>query len=235
MLWDLAQTYIHRNAVMTNLDKDPHASITSQGLIWQFFNAGAWMATPYCNISLQYYQVAAVGVALNLWSSEDWPEPYGRWKDAYTLRNFWGRVWHQMLRRFIVSVGKSVSVWTECEKGSWRSAYTQLYVGFFVSGIMHSFGDVMVGRQYMGSSIPFFMTQAVAITLEDSVIQITNSLGVHIPRWLQRLIGYAWVVCWLTMSIPWYVDWAVRAGLGAYELLPLSPIRHISKYLYGGM
>ena len=36
--------------------------------------------------------------------------------------------------------------------------------------MVHVVGDAMVGMQYFGSSFPFFLAQAVAITIEDMMI-----------------------------------------------------------------
>ncbi|KAK0463766.1 membrane bound O-acyl transferase family-domain-containing protein, partial [Desarmillaria tabescens] len=201
----------------------------------------AWMSTPYAGVRIQYYFISAISVALGLSTAADWPDPYGRWSDAYTVRKFWGRTWHQMMRRmgafcysckqilnneqYLSPIGKVVVQASGFEKGTWISSFTQLSVGFFVSGAMHSFGDAMVGRKHFGASFPFFIVQVVAIVAEDFVIDLTGRLGKRPSTKVSYIISFAWVFSWSVISFPLYIDWAVRAGLGSCEILPVSPIR----------
>lgn len=114
---DLAQSYIHMNSLFT--DPPPNATITSQGWLLQIISGAAWMTTPYAGMSMQYLIFAVFSVGLGFSSPEDWPDTFGTWKHAYTVRNFWGFVitlchldtplltivlsfrkfWHQMIRR----------------------------------------------------------------------------------------------------------------------------------------
>lgn len=61
--------------------------------IWiQIFGVSAMMSMMYTITSL-------VGVSLGINSPQAWPPYFGSLKEAYTVRNVWGRVWHQMLRK----------------------------------------------------------------------------------------------------------------------------------------
>lgn len=95
-------------------------------------------------------------------------------------------------------------------------------------------GDAMVGFQYLGASLPFFLVQPVAITVEDAVIGIARRRGMGKDGWSSmaaRWIGYVWVFGWFSVSTCWYIDWAVFAGLGHEELLPASPVRYMLRLL----
>lgn len=130
-------------------------------------------------------------------------------------------------RQYLSAIGKSVVQFFGFEKGSLLSSYTQLLIGFSVSGMMHSFGDAMVGWNYLGASFPFFVVQVLAIMAEDIVIGTASRLGIKPSTIVSRSIGYAWVFAWSMISFPLYIDWAVRAGLASCELLPISPIRTV--------
>ena len=117
------------------------------------------------------------------------------------------------------------------EPGSRLSSYTQLYVGFAVSGLAHMLGDAMVGMQYLGTSFPFFLAQAVAITVEDAVIGLARRAGIAPPSYLTRVVGYAWVFIWFSISAPWLLNWQIAAGLGLSEAMPVSPVRHAARML----
>ena len=104
-------------------------------------------------------------------------------------------------------------------RGSNRSSYAQLYVAFFLSGIIHSSGDFMLEKRMVSRSFKFFLLQAVAITLEDFVIYIVNRLlrqgGAELKpgrvneSWVEtavRVIGYCWVTMWFCSTLPVWLD-----------------------------
>ncbi|KAG7448101.1 uncharacterized protein BT62DRAFT_753427 [Guyanagaster necrorhizus] len=222
---DAAQTFRRINPLFSLSDAVLEtASVTSQGFLLRCPNIIAWMAIPYAGVQLQYHLISVISVALGFSMPSDWPAPYGRWSDAYTVRDFWGRTWHQMLRRYASSIGKFVSQAAGFKRGSFGSSYMQLIMGFCVSGLMHIFGDAMVEWRYLGSSLSFFLAQPVAIVTEDAVIGIFRRADMKLHPLVCRSIGYAWVFAWLNMSFPWYIDWALRAGLGRGDLLPVTPL-----------
>ncbi|CAO2654015.1 Nn.00g107480.m01.CDS01 [Neocucurbitaria sp. VM-36] len=102
-------------------------------------------------------------------------------------------------------------------KGSLGSRYSQLYLSFLVSCLVHEFQMFSVVRRDMGEFV-FFMSQPIAITLEDVVRWLwrqststgtpTNS-HVHLPR----LAGYIWVFLWFSLSLPLYVKGCRDAGI----------------------
>ncbi|KAI6047546.1 hypothetical protein EDC04DRAFT_633642 [Pisolithus marmoratus] len=49
-------------------------------------------------LSQGYFLVAVIAVGTTLHEPRSWPAPFGKWKDAYTIRRFWGRTWHQFTR-----------------------------------------------------------------------------------------------------------------------------------------
>lgn len=88
----------------------------------------------------------------------------------------------------------------------------------------------MADRKWTGSSFWFFPAQAFAITLEDFVVDRGKALGVQDTRWV-RLVGYVWTAAWFTYSTPWFVDWAVKAGLARGEVVPVSAVRPLLDFL----
>jgi hypothetical protein len=130
------------------------------------------------------------------------------------------------LLQFVTSIGKSVARGLGFQSGSWRSSYTQVYVAFLVSALLHVTGDAAVGMQYFGSSFWFFIAQAVAITAEDAVIGIARRATIKMPASLAHAIGYIWVFIWFSLSCPWFLNWQVAAGLGLSEAVPVAPVRY---------
>jgi len=129
-------------------------------------------------------------VATGCYEPKDCPPLFGPWRDAYTLRRLWGRTWQQIMRRFVAPIGKAIARGLGFEPGSTLSSFTQLYAAFIVSGLIHTLGDAMVGVQYFGSSMPFFVAQAVAITVEDAIIRLARRAGIVKSTSLTRTFGY---------------------------------------------
>ena len=102
-------------------------------------------------------------------------------------------------------------------RGTIRSSCTQLYVAFFLSGIIHVAGDIMTNRGITYCSLKFFLLQAVAITFEGFVIYVAKRLllpagikpEVVNGTWVGivlRTLGYCWVALWFCLSLPIWQD-----------------------------
>ena len=120
-------------------------------------------------------------------------------------------------------------------RGTNRSSYTQLYIGFFLSGLLHASGDFLVEKRVVYHSLKFFPLQAVAITFEDFVIYVSKGLfrwvGIEIKQgkdggsWLgvvARAIGYCWVILWFCLALPVWVDGLNAAGFSNLDRGPVS-------------
>ncbi|TFK66885.1 hypothetical protein BDN72DRAFT_888993 [Pluteus cervinus] len=222
---DIGQAYQHSNPMFL-LSGPAAVSIKSQGYFRRCIGIVAFQSAAYGLLSLQYSLASAFLVAVGISESKHCPNLFGSWADSYTLRRFWGCTWHQVLRRFMTSCGRYTSGLLGFRPGTSGSSYTQLYVAFGISAIIHSLGgDLMIGSEYLGSSAPFFMSQAVAITFEDLVIAVVQRLGLKVPSKLAHIIGYIWVFVWFSISMPWMLDPYLRAGFGSVELLPVKPLR----------
>lgn len=99
-------------------------------------------------------------------------------------------------------------------KGSLASALCQLYIAFGVSTVVHQFQMFNVTRRDVGE-FAFFMSQPVVITLEGAVMWLWR-------RYVRRsrsivqvevLLGYVWVVFWLSFSLPIYLKGSRDSGI----------------------
>jgi len=110
-------------------------------------------------------------------------------------------------------------------RGSNRSSYTQLYIAFLLSGLIHFAGDFMFEGRLVYRSFRFFLLQAAAITFEDFIIYIAKRLlrqrGVDLKpgkddesrtEAVVRVIGYCWVTLWFCLTLPGLQDEASAAG-----------------------
>ncbi|KAF9067473.1 membrane bound O-acyl transferase family-domain-containing protein [Rhodocollybia butyracea] len=200
-----------------------------------FFGVG------YAGINFEYYLFALLCVATRLNQPEDWPSPFGHWADAYSIKNFWSKTWHSFVRRLCVSPGHKLTQILRIPSKTLPAAYIQLYATFIISATVHSLGDYMVGRQYLGASIPFFLVQPIGITIEEVfkylVRRYTRS-GAHSatsksePSSTARVLGYIWVLWWFTVTGPLLLDPGVHAGFSQERMFPFSPVSYVLAFLY---
>lgn len=82
-------------------------------------------------LTLQASVIYAITVGVGLYKPEDCPPAWGAWRNSYTVRNLWGKTWHQFLRRTASMLGEFVARDVlRLRKGTWLSRYTKLSAGF---------------------------------------------------------------------------------------------------------
>ncbi|RPD52491.1 hypothetical protein L226DRAFT_617898 [Lentinus tigrinus ALCF2SS1-7] len=227
LLTDLAESYVHAYRARLDARGPPLPGgflLHSWGLLA--------CAVTICLSAKIFYEIASLlAVGLGFSQPQDWPDLFGSISDAYTLRRLWARTWHQMFGRHFSSWGKLVVRMLRIPRGTWLSSQTQVYTAFLVSALLHSFGDIMVDKREFGRSFPFFLSQAAAITFEDTVIALGKSYGIaggkEGPPRAIKVLGYAWVLLWLQFSGPMYVDWLYEARIVGDPFLPFSPVRSL--------
>jgi len=98
-----------------------------QPWLWRFWSVSLVVFTQWCALSIAHTSCSIVFVASGLSTPDSWPDTFGKWRDAYTLRRYWGysvslcsdfhlltlflysRTWQQFLRR--VSLVKLFSIY----------------------------------------------------------------------------------------------------------------------------
>ncbi|KAF5328770.1 hypothetical protein D9619_011600 [Psilocybe cf. subviscida] len=179
-----------------------------------------WRATVWLNIfgvssmmSMTYTSVSVAAVALGLSRPQAWPPYFGNLKDAYTVRNCWGRVWHQMLRRTVTGHGNALAGILHFPKSTFTT-YFKLYAAFLTSGLIHYAGDYILFQTWIGPgrSMPFFLLQAVVITFEDAVVGVAKMAGITKASPLAKLLGFCWVFAWFALSVSYWLGPTFTAG-----------------------
>ncbi|KAF3904974.1 hypothetical protein AA313_de0200831 [Arthrobotrys entomopaga] len=120
--------------------------------------------------------------------TESWPDMFGGFGDAWSIRNVWGKAWHQNLRRCLNAPGDRIAVWLFGHPTDLSPTkrlirrYFLLFCAFGISGLLHAlavyFGAATNSMPYEDSmpisSRPgwyktgyFFYIQAVVIMIED--------------------------------------------------------------------
>ncbi|KAH0562493.1 hypothetical protein GP486_002814 [Trichoglossum hirsutum] len=182
-------------------------------LVWTF-----WIRT-WLQLDMAHSLVAAGTTLWGVYSPRDWPPMFGLPWDLWTLRRFWGQTWHQLQRRPLSSIGIATARGLGFRKGTMASRYTQLYVAFAISGLIHAGGATMAIYHDMGT-LRFFILQALAITTEDIVIAVAKKLGFRAGLF-GKLVGYLWVAAWMAWSGDHWV--AEKIAVGTYQLPGFVP------------
>lgn len=188
------------------------------------------------------FAFAAVGSGIS--SPKSWRPQFGSIMDAFSLRRFWGQVWHQNLRITFTAWSDYIAHNVLCLPRSSSSQamrlfarYTKLSLAFGVSGLLHLLVEVASGVPITKARpTVFFLYQALGIMIEDGVqecfdrFQSDNKADAKAaPGWWARLVGYAWVWSFMAWSIPWWIYppthyYAVQ-GQVPRSLVPYSVVR----------
>ncbi|KAG1841806.1 membrane bound O-acyl transferase family-domain-containing protein [Suillus subalutaceus] len=213
VLFEVARLYVWYNPACASV------TVETRSYVARCADTIAFIGLTYWGLNAIYFAMAAGSVALGLYEPRMWPDLFGSWRDAYTVRRAWGRTWHQTLKWFLAPLGKATSSVLGFNRGTSGALYAQVYVAFLLSGLVHTGGDIVLSGSSTSAvsrplfSMPFFFSQAVVITLEDVLIRIARRLGVKDSVWT-RALGFFWVAVWFGWCVPGFVENMIRAGGG---------------------
>lgn len=156
--------------------------------IYMFIFLG-WTMTIYSHFALLDLPLGMICVGLRVgpkaWQElEAWPPNFGSYKEAYSIRRFWGYTWHQQIRRTAsapaiyllsrlpLSFQKARTLLPRLLK-----RYFLLLGTFLTSGLIHAAGSYNVTRALNlplsdGGEIMYFTLQAMEIIIEDLLLWI---------------------------------------------------------------
>ncbi|KAJ6521602.1 hypothetical protein B0H19DRAFT_1386823 [Mycena capillaripes] len=182
---------------------------TAEGWGWRALVVMAWAVSSYSIIFWTATIISVVGVACRLSYPEEWPPFFGSPVEAYTIRRLWGHTWHQLMRRFVTAIGYQ------------RPSYVQFFTAVALSASVHYGAETMALRSWHGGAFTFFMLQPCAIMLEDFVLYVGRNIAGMKNGFAVRLVGYALVWAWFTLTLPAWQGPLRRAG-HTEEGLPVS-------------
>ncbi|KAF9526550.1 membrane bound O-acyl transferase family-domain-containing protein [Crepidotus variabilis] len=183
-------------------------------LAWRYAFLGYGVAS-YLTVSTLHYIYAVLSFGLGLSDPWQWPPLFGSFWDAFTVRRFWGRVWHQMMRRFLFSITTKAAWKLGLPRGRRLTEVFQLFLAFFISAMIHyAGGDYMIFGRWHGGSLIFFSLQPLAIVVEGALIWLAHRVGIsqYIPSTLRRLVGLLWVATWFAYTIPMMAEPQLDVG-----------------------
>ncbi|KAE9371773.1 hypothetical protein N431DRAFT_342080 [Stipitochalara longipes BDJ] len=194
-----------------------------------------WVVT-YCLISAWVAFLSFFFVATGLTPVSSWRPLFGSFAESYTLRGFWGKSWHQLLRKPI----NNPAIWfvengLGLKKGL-VSRYLKIFTTFFLSGFLHFLADLSSTLPLSSSgALQFFCIQTLGIILEDAAQELYRRAGGKSGIWTRGL-GYIWVVAFLLFwtSPVWFFPQVYVSSQRTVEekrafgrLVPFSVLRRV--------
>ena len=129
-------------------------------------------------LDTEYRKASLLFVGLFLSTPDRWPSLFGNPADLYTVRNFWGRFWHQIFRQIFTRSGEIVAGAISAERQTFVYKYSKLYVGFLMSGVQHYACPMMIPSAKYGWGMFWQMpAYAAVITLEDFLKDFGGKAG----------------------------------------------------------
>lgn len=169
---------------------------------------------PYATLSILHSVIAIITVCLlGIGEPGDWPPMFGRLADGTSVARFWGRVWHQTLRRPISSHIALVerTVISPLKLGKNGKLLVKIILAFSISGLIHHCTAYAALRRFHSNSMLFFLLQPLAIFVERLVSKTVVLQPKHV--WLNKAFGMVWTALWFTMTLPLFLEPFVRVGL----------------------
>ncbi|KAF9459747.1 membrane bound O-acyl transferase family-domain-containing protein [Collybia nuda] len=197
---------VHCIGAHTSVFTERSIPTSSQPWHWRFWALLLFGIRSVACINVPHIVLSIVSVGGCMTEPKGWPPLFGNFNDAYTVRQFWGRTWHQSLRRVVSSPGKHLARRLRFSPGSQKSCYTQLFVAFIMHGVLH-----MQPTDFR--PLYFFLAQPVAMSLEAVVIAVAARIGYHSPTSVYRIFGHIWVCCWFAFCVSDYMDSLISWGM----------------------
>ncbi|KAF8903716.1 membrane bound O-acyl transferase family-domain-containing protein [Gymnopilus junonius] len=162
----------------------PGRGLRDAAIQWRALGVLAFATAGAARICALNCLVSAGVVGLGFSSPERWPRLFGSALDAWSVQRFWRRVWHQLLRKSLISATTSLlsafSVSPLSRASSLPAKFAFLYTAFFIIGVVHIGGEYMLlGRWEWNGAFAFFQLQAVGITIEKIVAWVWSQTPGH--------------------------------------------------------
>jgi hypothetical protein len=180
-----------------------------------------------------YHSVFAVFfVGLGFDKPSEWSlSLFGPISEAWSVRRYWGKHWHNYIYHSFSAHTKIVTRnWLGMKRGRVATRLVENTMVFGVSGIMHTLVRVAQDGPNDLSQLGitfWYLGQMVPIIIED-VVQVMwrqkkKELGIRDYKWLrvlERTAGYVWVFGFNAWSVPKYIHmkaaWSEKLMLEKY-------------------
>lgn len=172
-----------------------------------------WIWSTFLFVRVAHGSLSILFVAiLQIDSPDEWPPVFGSISEAYTVRRFWGKFWHQLLT-------KTLKSWAHLLGGQilglpTNSRYYSIVLSFLVflmSGLAHVVVGWYTGEPALIRDLLFYIANFLVISLEIFVAKgfehfRKNTSDKGVQNRSKRCFGYFWVFFFFFMVQP-YVEY----------------------------
>ncbi|PGH12838.1 hypothetical protein AJ79_04062 [Helicocarpus griseus UAMH5409] len=166
---------------------------------------------------------------------------FGGMGDAYTLRGFWGKFWHQLLRWSYTSVSNHFTRRIlRLRHPSLIERYANILTIFILSGLGHVLvfaGSGIPMAEWSGSML-FFCSFAAGFMTEDGVQELWRRTGIEKRLFadgrnarglslFKRIVGWVWVLGFLSVVSPFFCYPMSRVPTGKEGMVPYSVVERV--------
>ncbi|KAF7296400.1 BTB domain-containing protein [Mycena chlorophos] len=187
--------------------------LTSVGLGWRVLGTLGWATGAMAGMSAEHVLLSIIFVGSGYSQPRDWPPLFGGFEDLASVRGFWSRGWHQMLRRPLSAHARFLTgTILRLPPRSLSSICISIQTVFFLSGLVHYLGEqVALSRiGFSSGSLVFFSIQPLAIALETLVGLFFRD---HVDKGTgSRVLGMSWTLSWFVLTFPLMLDPLLRSG-----------------------
>ncbi|KAG8408625.1 hypothetical protein J3458_019650 [Metarhizium acridum] len=200
----------------------------------------SWFVVARVLIDASYRAATLVAVGLGGSSPEDWPPLFGSMWMAFTLRNFWGKFWHQFLRWPFTSTANYLTRdFLRLPRPSPMERYLNIFLVFLLSGLLHVMVDSVQGvLPSQSGAMTFFPLFTLGFMIEDGIQEAwkrlrvskeTHRADLRTTLW-QRTLGFIWVITWMSLTSPPYLFASRQLSQENRELVPFSVVQVTGVY-----
>ncbi|KAI4154386.1 MAG: hypothetical protein LQ340_001718 [Diploschistes diacapsis] len=201
-------------------------------------NFNLWVSTGLM-ITYIHSIIAFIGVAFGLYEPQDWPPLVGNFAEEYSIRNHWGKFWHQIFQVPYVAVSGAFTetllsyLPKDSSLRNSRGPFARYLTTFFVfelSMLAHMVQPLGVtgGAAQFWSSCWFFPMQVLGMLFEDIIGRLWMRLvGNRTSKWqslLERIVGHMWLLTWSLWCVPPWVYPSLRRGEEG-AMMPYSVVK----------
>jgi len=175
----------------------------------------------YSSVDVLYLATAIVSCIFLRLDPVQWPPTSDRPWLSTSLKEFWGRRWHQFFRHVFVSVGARPMAYLFGRVGF-------VLGSFAMSALVHDWGMWSLGRGTEPLSVGgFFIMMGVGVAMEDVWERMTR-------KRVGGTLGWVWTMGWILAWGSMMVDaWTRRSFVGANYLLDaVRPGKVIAEFLF---
>lgn len=142
------------------------------------------------------------------------------------LAGMWGAWWHQTFRIQFLAPATWLIRHGYLKKGTLFTAILSMFISFTQSGLMHMSGSVSSMPQTKPwRPLLFFLCQGVGICIQQVILAILKPVSKAAPRVVCQASNFLFVLGWLFLTAPLFVDDLAALGLWLLEPVPVSLFR----------